>query len=88
MPTKRSITLNQGEKNNMGLSQLHSPVRNFLKPFKAINKKIHEITGKEFPGGAVPNPPEAAKPSPNYRQVGSMPGDKSGYPTQHLGDHK
>jgi hypothetical protein len=70
-------------------SKFHSPnTGKYLKPFKGINKKIHEITGKIFPGGGVKNPEAGAKAGANFRQVGSMPGDKSGYPTQHLGDNK
>jgi len=73
----------------MGLSMYNSPTREkFLKPFKGLNKKIHEITGKIFPGGAVENPPVGPNPSADFRQVGSVPEDKSGYPTQHLGDNK
>lgn len=73
----------------MGLSEFHSPTRKkYMKPFKGINKKIHEITGKIFPGGDVKNPPEGKKSGCAYRQVGKTPGDKSGFGVQHLGDHK
>jgi len=61
----------------------------FLKPFGAINKRIHEITGKIEPGGAVEQ--RQGKPTEKaggFRQVGQVPDDKSGFPTQHLGDNK
>ena len=70
-------------------SQQNSPIRGkFLKPFKGLNQKIHEVTGKIFPGGAVKNTPAGTKESADFRQVGSVPDDRSGYPTQHLGDNK
>jgi hypothetical protein len=60
----------------------------FRKPFKDLGKKIHEATGKAFPGGAVKNPPEGDKGSADFRQVGKSPEDKSGFPVKHLGDEK
>jgi hypothetical protein len=69
-------------------SQFNSPTRKFLKPFKGLNKKIHEVTGKIFPGGAVENPPAGSNRGANFRQVGKSPEDRSGFPVQHLGDKK
>ena len=63
--------------------------KGFLKPFRAINKKIHEITGQIEPGGAVEKP--QGKPNEmagGFRQVGKTPEDKSGFPVEHLGDNK
>jgi len=63
--------------------------KTFLKPFGAINKRIHEITGKKEMGGGVKNP--EGKPNEmagGFRQVGQTPEDKSGFQTQHLGDNK
>ena len=57
----------------------------FLKPVQAINKKIHEITGKPIFVGNPPKSEEGGSPSANFRQVGRTPEDKSGFPTQHLG---
>lgn len=52
----------------------------FLKPFKAINKKIHESTGQTEMGGAVNNLPAGEKPQAGeFRQVGQMPGGPSGF---------
>jgi len=62
--------------------------KKYLKPFGAINKKIHEVTGKIFPGGAVKNPGAGTKAGADFRQVGKCPDDKSGYKVQHLGDKK
>ena len=52
----------------------------FLKPFGALNKKIMQGDGNMVPGGAVPNPPAGTKGTANFRQVGSVPEDKSGFP--------
>jgi hypothetical protein len=70
-------------------SSFWSPIRKaFQKPFGAINKKIGESTGKIESGGAVENPSPGPIPSVNFRQVGSVPDDQSGFPVQHLGDNK
>ena len=63
-------------------------MKKMLKPFRPVNKRIHEATGKTEMGGAVPSPKEAPKPNPSYRQVGKQPGDTSGFKVQHLGDKK
>jgi len=60
----------------------------FAKPFQALNKKIGEATGKIFHMKGIKNPSEGKIPSADFRQIGSIPEDKSGFPTQHLGDNK
>lgn len=70
-------------------SKFFSPyTKAFLKPFKAINKKIHEATGQIEPGGAVEKGEAGDKGTANFRQVGSVPQDTSNFPVQHLGDNK
>lgn len=70
-------------------SKFFSPyTKGFMKPFKAINKKIHEATGKIELGGGVKKGPAGDKGTANFRQVGSVPEDTSGFPVQHLGDNK
>lgn len=73
----------------MALSKFFlSYMKKTLKPFRAINKKIHEATGKSFPGGGVPKGKVGSKGTANFRQVGRSPSDKSGFPVKHLGDKK
>jgi len=72
----------------MPINKLTSWGKRFLKPFKAINKKIHIATGKTEMGGAVPSPKAGPNPGASFRQVGKSPGDKSGYKVKHLGDKK
>ena len=60
----------------------------FLKPFRAINTKIHEATGSPSFAGNPPKGKEGSKGTAAFRQVGRSPEDKSGFPTQHLGDNK
>lgn len=63
-------------------------MKGVLQPFKGVYTKIHEATGKIVPGGNVKNNPVEGSPSADFRQVGKSPEDKSGFPTQHLGDSK
>jgi hypothetical protein len=66
----------------------HNFRKAMLKPFGAINKRIHEATGKAEPGGAVPNPPAGDRGSATFRQTGRSPEDRSGFPVKHLGDKR
>ena len=59
-------------------SPFNSPVRKFLKVVGALNKKIHEATGKMVMGSPE-NRPAGSDPKANFRQVGSVPEDKSGF---------
>ena len=72
----------------MPINKFSEYTKKFLKPVEAINKKIHEATGHFFGGSGIPKKEEGSKGSASFRQVGSMPEDKSGFPVQHLGDNK
>lgn len=64
----------------MPINKFSEYTKKFLKPFKAINKRIHEATGKVEMGGNVANPPAGSVESANFREVGKVPEDKSGFP--------
>lgn len=72
----------------MPINKFTSWAKKFLKPAKPVPKDIHEVTGKIDPGHKVENPSAGSTPSATFRQVGSVPEDQSGFPTQHLGDNK
>jgi len=61
---------------------LSSITKPFLKPFGALNKKIMEASNKVVSGGAVENPPAGSKGTANFRKVGRVPEDKSGFPNK------
>jgi len=63
-------------------------LKGFLKPFKALDKKVHVPKGHATPGGAVVSGPAGSTPSPSFRPTGKSAEDKSGFPVQHLGDKK
>ena len=89
LPEKSKIYQKNGEKNKMAISKFFLPyVKSMLKPFKAINTKIHEATGDLSFSGNPPKGEEGSKGTADFRQVGRTPEDKSGFEVKHLGDKK
>ena len=68
----------------MPINWFNKDTSKFRKPFTGINKKIHEATGKVFPG-RVPPKTNVPMPGVNPRQVGKNPEMGSDFKVQHKG---